>query len=173
MTAPHEELSTGLLVITVCTGNICRSPMAQSILQSAVADSDLAGLPVVVESAGTHRYHVGEDADPRAREVLTEAGYRLRHRARQFDAQWLGEADLILAMDRGHLAHLQQLAHRYGLPDEHVKLMRHFDPRAGADLDVPDPYYDTIEEFREVREILVRAVPGVMTHLEGLAAHRR
>jgi protein-tyrosine phosphatase len=164
------KLSTGgLRVITVCTGNICRSPMAQAVIQAAVRGTELASLPVVVESAGTHGYHVGEDADPRARAVLADAGYPLHHRARKFDPKWLREADLILAMDRGHMAALRELADRSGAPTRNLALMRTFDPDAD-DLDVPDPYYDSLGAFRHVLAMLERATPGVITELRRLAA---
>lgn len=141
--------------------------MAQAVIQRAVVESELSRLPVIVDSAGTHRYHVGEDADPRARAALADAGYRLHHRARQFDPKWLGEADLILAMDRGHLAHLEQMAARRGMPTTNLALMRSFDPDA-TDLDVPDPYYDGPAAFQEVLEMLEQATPGVMIRLREL-----
>ena len=84
----------------VCTGNICRSPMAEAILRAVLAGTPSEGR-VVVDSAGTHRYHVGEDADPRALQVLAEAGYPMSHHARQFDPRWFAERDLVLAMEIG------------------------------------------------------------------------
>jgi protein-tyrosine phosphatase len=151
--------------MTVCTGNICRSPMAEAILRSSVEDSDLAGR-VLVDSAGTHRYHVGEDADRRARSVLAESGYPLAHRARQFQPDWFAARHVILAMDSGHLRDLRDLAARDGVPADHVRMIREFDPQGPGD--VPDPYYDTIAEFREVREILERCMPRLIDHLRGL-----
>lgn len=166
--AENAELSTGASagsrVIMVCTGNICRSPMAALIAREYLAR---AGVDVVVDSAGTHDYHVGEAADRRAQAALAEAGYPTDHRARQFQSNWLLERDLVLAMDSGHAAILRALAQRNRRPAHHIRLIREFDPAAVAagDLDVPDPYYSGMAEFRAVREMIEQALPGLADYL--------
>ncbi|HEX6887457.1 MAG TPA: low molecular weight protein-tyrosine-phosphatase [Candidatus Nanopelagicales bacterium] len=151
----------------VCTGNICRSPMAAAILERTLADSELAG-QVAVDSAAMHAYHLGERSDPRARTALAEAGYTCTHRAQLFEARSFAECDLILAMDRGHLRELRTLAAREGASSEHVMLLRDFDPQGPGD--VPDPYYDTIAEFREVRAMVERTMPDLVQHLRRMLA---
>lgn len=161
------ELSTGrpLRIITVCTGNICRSPMAEAILRGHLDAGDRA-LSVTVDSAGTHGYHIGADADPRARRVLAERGYHLAHRARQFERDWLQSRDLILAMDAGHLRDLRAMARRAGTRTDHIRTLRDFDPEGPGD--VPDPYYDTVEQFREVADIIERSMPALLRALPAL-----
>ncbi len=150
----------------VCSGNICRSPMAEVVLQAALADSGL-GDQVVVDSAGTGDWHVGGPADRRAVAMLREHGYDgSAHRAQQFTEQsWSPEPHLVLAADRGHLRRLRRL----GDGTEDVRLLRSFDPAlAGADerdpeLDLPDPYYDG--NFAEVMEMVQAAVPGLVAYV--------
>jgi protein-tyrosine phosphatase len=90
----------------------------------------------------------------------------LAHRARQFQPDWFAARDVILAMDSGHLRDLRDLAGRAGAPADHVRLIREFDPAGPGDI--PDPYYDTIVEFREVRRILERTMPSLLDHLRTL-----
>lgn len=141
--------------------------MAEAILRAVLADTPSEGR-VVVDSAGTHRYHVGEDADPRALQVLAEAGYPMSHHARQFDPRWFAERDLVLAMDSGHERDLRALAQRTGYLGADIRAIRSFDPEGPGD--VPDPYYDTITQFREVRSMLERCMPGLVAHLDGFTA---
>ncbi|WP_314224758.1 low molecular weight protein-tyrosine-phosphatase [Streptomyces zaehneri] len=147
-------------VCFVCTGNICRSPMAESVFRARVEDAGLEGL-VEIESAGTGDWHEGEDADPRALSVLEEHGYALDHTARRFEPSWFARLDLVIALDAGHLKALRLLA-----PTEEdaakVRLLRSYTPAAAADLDVPDPYYGGLSGFEECLEMVEEASAGLL-----------
>jgi len=147
-------------VCFVCTGNICRSPMAESVFRARVAEAGLDGL-VEVDSAGTGGWHEGEGADPRTVAVLEDHGYRLDHTARQFQPSWFARLDLVVALDAGHLRDLRRLA-----PTEQdaakVRLLRSYDPAAGDDLDVPDPYYGGVDGFEECLEMVEAASAGLL-----------
>lgn len=80
-------------VCFVCTGNICRSPMAEAVFRARVEDAGLGHL-VEADSAGTGGWHEGEGADPRTEAVLADHGYGLDHAARQFQQSWFSRLDL-------------------------------------------------------------------------------
>ncbi|MGA6219298.1 low molecular weight protein-tyrosine-phosphatase [Streptomyces umbrinus] len=163
-------------VCFVCTGNICRSPMAESVFRARVAEAGLDGL-VEVDSAGTGGWHEGDGADPRTVSVLEAGGYEGGHAARQFHADWFTQLDLVIALDAGHLRALRRLA-----PTEadaaKVRLLRSYDPSvasaSGAGLDVPDPYYGGLDGFEECLEMVEAASPGLLAavreQVEGRAA---
>ena len=142
-------------VTFVCTGNICRSPMAERILAAHVARAGLDDR-VRVSSAGTHGYHIGDGADPRTDKVLEAAGYPTGHRAAQVDDEHLA-ADLVVPLDRGH----DRILGRLGVPADRRRLLRSFDPDADGDA-VPDPYYGDITDFELVREQIEAAIPGLL-----------
>ena len=151
-------------VTFVCTGNICRSPMAEHILRRHAEEE---GLDVVVDSSGTGGWHVGDGADRRTETVLRRHGYTADHAARKFQRSWFDGYDLVVALDRGHERELSALA-RDDRDRGKIRLLRSFDPTAGGP-DVPDPYYDGEAEFEEVREMIEAAVPGTLDHVrEGL-----
>src|ERR671917_215661 len=143
-------------VCFVCTGNICRSPMAKAVFTDALRREGLAHL-VRVSSAGTGSWHVGNPADPRTAETLRRAGYDCTHVAAQVSAQHMS-ADLIVALDSGHLAALRRLVAQ----PHRVVLLRSFDPAADGDLDVPDPYFGGKHGFDEVLDMVHAAVPGLL-----------
>ncbi|MET7291781.1 low molecular weight protein-tyrosine-phosphatase [Streptomyces griseoloalbus] len=159
-------------VCFVCTGNICRSPMAESVFRARVAKAGLDGL-VEVDSAGTGGWHEGEGADPRTVTVLRENGYDADHTARQFDPSWFARLDLVIALDSGHLRALRRLAPTERDADK-VRLLRSYDPAADDDLDVPDPYYGGADGFDECLEMVEAASTGLLVavreQVEGQAA---
>ena len=142
-------------IVTVCLGNICRSPIAQVVLADQL---ERAGVEGVVESAGTAGYHLGSPMDPRAAAALRRVGLDPSdHRARKFTEDWFERFDLVLAMDRNNLDDLERLAAgRTDLP--RISLFREFDPEADGDLDVADPYFsgDSGAAFDETVEIARR-----------------
>ncbi|MDX3802702.1 low molecular weight protein-tyrosine-phosphatase [Streptomyces sp. AK04-3B] len=163
-------------VCFVCTGNICRSPIAESVFRARVADAGLEAL-IEVDSAGTGDWHEGENADPRALDVLEGHGYALDHTARRFEPSWFARLDLVIALDSGHLRALRGLA---PTPEDaaKVRLLRSYArPEAGrrpgagspassdpadGDLDVPDPYYGGREGFEECLEMVEEASDGLL-----------
>ncbi len=124
-------------VLVVCTGNICRSPTAEGVLRH-LADKEGLARRIVVRSAGTNDYHVGESPDPRAMKHAAQRGYDLSaQRAMQVREKHFHEYDYILAMDRGHLKMLERMQPR----DAKAKVglfLEASDRWKGED--VPDPY---------------------------------
>lgn len=153
----------------VCSGNICRSPMAEAVLRRLTTEAGLTGA-VEVDSAGTGDWHIGERADRRAIAALVDAGYPDGgHRARQFDTRWFAERDLVIALDRGHLRTLSSWAPTERDRDK-VRLLRSFDPEVGLDaeppdLDVADPYYDGPAMFALVLSQVEAACEGLLDHV--------
>ncbi|AXI79846.1 low molecular weight protein-tyrosine-phosphatase [Peterkaempfera bronchialis] len=151
-----------LRVCFVCTGNICRSPMAEQVFRTRVAEAGLEGL-VETDSAGTDGWHEGDGADHRTVSVLEAGGYPSVHTARQFRAAWFASRDLVIALDAGHLRRLRRLA---PTPQDaaKVRLLRSYDPAlpTGADLDVPDPYYGGPEGFEECLAMCEAACDGLL-----------
>ena len=145
-------------VTFVCTGNICRSPMAEAILRHHIEEE---GLDVEVDSSGIGSWHVGDAADHRTVAELRRAGYRSAHIARQFELDWFDRYDLIIALDAGHLRELRRMAPE-GESAAKIRLLREFDPAAAGDLDVPDPYHADAAEFAHVLELIEAAMPGLL-----------
>jgi protein-tyrosine phosphatase len=151
----------------VCLGNICRSPTAHGVMAHAVDQAGL-GTAVVIDSAGTGAYHIGELPDERSRTAARRRGIELGHRARQFTRADLDRFDLVLAMDRQNLQHLQRMLGGRTTPK--LALFRSFDPTAEPDAEVPDPWGGGAEGFEEVLDQCERACKGLIAHVRGQKA---
>ncbi len=145
-----------LHVSFICTGNICRSPIAEKVFAEHLRRAELDHR-VRVTSAGTGGWHTGDPADPRTEDVLRRNGYLTKHRARQVSVEHT-DADLLVALDAGHVRSLRRIVDH---PDR-VRLLRSFDPDAGDDLDVPDPYYGGDNGFDDVLVMIEASMPGLL-----------
>lgn len=151
-------------VVFVCTGNICRSPMAEVVFRWFADAAGLAGR-VVSTSAGTGDWHVGERADQRTIDALARRGYDgARHRAKQFGPADFSDNDLVIALDRSHERILRGWA-RSEADSDKIALLLTFDPVAHA-LDVPDPYYAGPGMFDEVLGMIESASRALFRQLE-------
>ena len=155
-------------ILFVCLGNICRSPVAESIARRRLQERGVDG--VIVDSAGTGDWHVGQLPDPRARRHGASRGYVVDSRARQFDPDADFPAfDLIIAMDEQNFRDLAGMA---ATPADRAKIhsatsfCRVFSHLPG----VPDPYLGGPSGFELVMDILEDAVEGLLEHLD--ATHR-
>ena len=186
-------------VVMVCTGNICRSAMAEIVLRDRLA---AAGIPdsgqggVTVTSAGVSDEERGNPIDSRARRVLTEAGYGVgaddvsratgsaiaSHSAHRVTDAEITEADLLLAMTDSHWNVLQRRAAGLGVEPDRIRMYRELDPASAQQaeavaaggssrsvLNVPDPWYGTMADFLDTLEVVER-VSDELT--EQLAAPR-
>lgn len=146
-------------ILTVCLGNICRSPAAEAAIRE---EAQRRGVQIELDSAGTGAYHVGDPPDPRMRAAGVATGLAIEGVARKIDVSDFDRFDLILVMDRQNLRDVLALA-----PDESatskVRMFRSFDPEADSgNLDVPDPYYGGEDGFSEVIGMARRAAEGLI-----------
>ncbi len=135
-------------ILMVCLGNICRSPLAEGILQSKVHSDSIQ-----VDSAGTAAYHVGELPDQRSIAVAKKYGIDLtKQRARKFSVKDFDTFDLIYAMDASNYQNILDLA-RNNEDEQKVKLiLNEIDSESNSD--VPDPYYGENDGFENVYQML-------------------
>lgn len=151
-------------VLMVCTGNICRSAIAEVVLQQRCNGGDIE-----VDSAGISAEESGNPMDSRAVRVLRQAEYEIpSHQARQIGPEDLDRFDLILAMTHGHYRGVQRLAERTGRPlrDGQLRMYRSFDPTAGSAQDVPDPWYGGMADFLETLQTVEEVTPSLIRFIE-------
>ncbi|MDD9892195.1 MAG: low molecular weight phosphotyrosine protein phosphatase [Gammaproteobacteria bacterium] len=143
-------------VLFVCMGNICRSPTAEAVFTKLVTETGKSR-EWVIDSAGTHTYHIGHSPDTRSQKTAKQRGYEMSHlRARQVCAEDFQRFDWILAADQSNLNNLKRIAPQ----DGHAKLGLIQDFSSQPDWigeDVPDPYYGGQDGFSDVLNRLENA----------------
>jgi len=149
-------------VLFVCTGNICRSPLAEAVFKGLVKESGL-DRRYEADSAGTHGYHEGDPADPRTIKVGAKHGLVVDSIARELRNADFTRFDLLVAMDRGHLREMRARCPE-ALHDK-LLLLPDYDPD-GVLKDVPDPYYGALSGFEDIYRILDRCGRGLLDALE-------
>jgi protein-tyrosine phosphatase len=152
-------------VLFVCTGNICRSPLAEAVFKGLARERG-QDRRYEADSAGTHGWHAGEPADPRTIRVGVEHGLRVDSIARGLRDEDFERFDFLVAMDRGHLREMRARCRR-PLRGK-LLLMSDYDP-IGEIEDVPDPYYGGEDGFEDVYRILDRCCRGLLDALESEA----
>jgi protein-tyrosine phosphatase len=147
-------------ILFLCTGNICRSPLAEGIVRARARQE---GLALQLDSAGTHDYHVGEPADPRARAVARRFHTPIDDlRARKLRMDDFYAFDLILVADQGHLASVQRMRPHDATAE--VALLAEWCGEAPG-CEVPDPYYADEQAFHDVYALLQRCAEGLVRRL--------
>lgn len=149
-------------VLFVCLGNICRSPTAEGVFRKLVEEQGLSEM-IMIDSAGTHAYHIGKSPDPRAQEAASKRGIDLSGlRGRQAVPQDIIQFDYVLAMDEENYENLLDIA-----PPEvanRVQLLLQYAP-GRRERSVPDPYYGGASGFDRVLDMVEEAAAGLLQHI--------
>lgn len=169
---PDSPAPSAFAVCFVCTGNICRSPMAEVVLRSLAEQAGLSSA-IQISSAGTGEWHLGEHADRRALDALERRGLDGgRHRAQLFDPSRFAEFDLVVALDHGHERALRSWA-RTEVDRQKIRRLLAFEPALSPQGDVPDPYYSDAAAFDSVLALIERACRALFAQIEpGLRGNR-
>ena len=149
-------------VLFVCMGNICRSPTAEGVFRHVVKEGNMSD-QIVVDSAGTHAYHIGESPDPRSQSTALSRGVNLSaQRARKAIAEDFDRFDYVIAMDRSNFEDLKRLK------GDNQKANLHLFMEFANDWDnqeVPDPYYGGGNGFEDVFDMVQSASEGLLAHI--------
>ena len=152
-------------VLFVCMGNICRSPTAHAVMQHKIDQRGLSD-QILIDSAGTHAYHVGEKSDPRSRAKAAQMGIDMEYiRARKISISDHDEFDYILAMDEENLELIQYYAPEGGRAQ--VSLFLDFARQSNlvtASV-VPDPYYGGDQGFADVFSLVDQGCEALIEHI--------
>ena len=147
-------------ILMVCLGNICRSPLAEGILQNKTLD-----LNVEVDSAGTASYHLGKSPDPRSVQIAKDNSIDIGHqKARQFTVTDFDIFDKIYAMDTQNLNNIMSLT-RNSKDKAKVDLILH-ELNPGSFESVPDPYYGGDQGFQDVYDLLDHACEKIKNNID-------
>ena len=148
-------------ILFVCMGNICRSPTAEGVFRHVVEKAELAD-NFLIDSAGTHAYHVGEPADRRARAAAERRGISLAGiAARRVEPNDFEKFDYVLAMDRlNHVTLVDQADPQY-----HEKIRLFLEFGSSTEDEVPDPYYGGSAGFERVLDLVEEASRGLLETL--------
>ena len=158
----HLKNRESLLITMVCYGNICRSPMAAAVLDKKAKKIEKP--QIVVDSAGTSNWHVGQGPNPPSLRTWEKAGYSYNHIASQFNYSRLVAADLVLVMDENNFQEVTRLVTN---DEEESKIfyLRQFDPNNPDSLEVPDPYSLPDSAFESVLQMVESATDGLIEAL--------
>lgn len=151
-------------ILTVCLGNICRSPIAEAVLKKKCED---LGLQVFLDSSGTADYHIGCAPDKRMIETALQFGYDISTlRARQFKPTDFDRFDYIFTMDRENQKNILHLAKQ----THHTKKVHNFQDFAGIKTPdfVPDPYYGNEKNFIETFNIIEISASRIADKLKSI-----
>ena len=147
-------------ILMVCLGNICRSPLAQGILEKKLKNYDIE-----IDSAGTASYHIGKKPDIRSIEIAKKNNIDITNQiARQFRIDDFKEFDIIYAMDKNNYNHLYSLTTTKEDRKKIKLILNEINPK--NDLSVPDPYYGGNDGFKNVYTILNDACDQIIKNLE-------
>ncbi len=149
-------------VLFCCMGNICRSPTAEAVFRRYVENAGLAE-HILIDSAGTHDYHIGDAPDARTQRAAKLRGYDMsKLRGRQVEAADFGRFDYVLAMDEANLSILQRL--RPHDAQSHLGLFLEY-AEHHTQREVPDPYYGGSDGFERVLDMVEDAANGLLQHV--------
>jgi len=154
--------SEPIKILFVCLGNICRSPLAESVFRHLARERRVEQL-FEVDSAGTSGYHAGSPPDRRSAATALTRGVRVTGSSRQLTASDLRRFDYVVAMDSDNLAEVEAL-HAAAHGTARVHRLREWDPEPDAP-DVPDPYYGGPRGFEDVHDIVERSCAALLDHL--------
>lgn len=151
-------------ILFVCTGNICRSPTAESVMRKFIQDENLTN-KIKVDSAGTHSIHEGEKSDSRSMSIAEKKGYSFNEIfSRPVDASDFEKFNLILAMDKSHYSRLKKIAPKNC--NANIELFMDYAEYFEKKKSIPDPYYGGAKGFDDVLSLIETGVSLIIEKIK-------